>query len=115
MSIEAPLSPVDTFVARVGLPRTVRTKHFLDAISDEESLWRPKPDIPPVAWHVAHLATTEALTVLAMSGNQWDIIPAFWQDRYVMGAELPNDGNTLLPLSEVMPITEDLYEKSGPT
>ena len=101
---------IERYFKRVALPRGFREQGLLADLSDEDSLWRAQPDIPPIAWHVAHVAVAEASIILGMSAGKRDEIPEQWLTQYDLGAKIPTAPDDLPPLSAVLPETKRLQE-----
>ena len=94
---------VEQYLGLIALPRGRRENGLLPDMSDEDSLWRPRVDIPSIAWHVGHMATVEAVITVGLHGGRMDEIPEYWAEHYKIGATLPDPANDLTPLSQLLP------------
>ncbi len=95
------LALVETYVKQTEFTGTARKELLLAGLTDEESLWQPRPGIPPIVWHVSHIAVTEASLFLGMGKGAWDEIDDAWIQTFSMGAALPNPITEIPPLSQV--------------
>ena len=94
---------VQDYFSRIQMPRGFLQDAVLTDISDQESIWRPRLDIPPISWHVAHIAVSEAIPTLGMSAGRWDVLPDSWLETFAFGCELSDRFDSIPVLSEVLP------------
>jgi hypothetical protein len=79
----------------MGIVRSLRDRH-LASVSDAESLWRPREDVPPIVWHAAHASLFTAITLCGMGRGDWSFATAEELRVYNVNAMTPG---TLPPLS----------------
>lgn len=99
----ARIALVETYLHQTEFTARARKELMLAGLTDEESLWQPQPGIPPITWHVGHIAVTEASLFLGMGKGMWDEIDEAWIQTFSMGAALPDPITELPPLSQVLP------------
>lgn len=104
------MSLVDFYLRQTELTSHVR-KQMLKDVSDEDGHWQPALGVPPIAWHVGHLATTEAATFLLMGKGEADEQLTNLLPFYRMGVHLPDDLSGLPRLSELAKLSEPWRER----
>jgi hypothetical protein len=96
------MTAIDTFVMQYQAIATMRDG-MLAGLSDAEGYWQPRPDVPPICWHIAHVARVSAGVLLGAGKGQYDLLPAAWNEFYQMGGKLPTPITRLPALSTVVP------------
>jgi uncharacterized damage-inducible protein DinB len=64
------MSLTSTYARQMAVIRRLRDRHLAD-VDDQQSLWRPRQDIPPIAWHAAHASLFTAITLIGMGEGDW--------------------------------------------
>jgi hypothetical protein len=82
------------FSARIG-------GGLLQGLTREQLVWSPRPDMPPILWHVAHLALTDAVTWVGAWKGDWDSLDPVALRRFAMGSAMPQDFGTWPSLAEL--------------
>jgi uncharacterized protein YndB with AHSA1/START domain len=100
---------VEFYLHQAEFAGYARREFMLGDVSDEESLWQPRTDLPPIAWHVAHLAYSEAMLFLGMCKGDTTFAPEGWSEWYPMGVDISAVASKLPPLSVVMPDVARLH------
>lgn len=59
-----------TCLAQLAIIRGLRDRHLAE-VDDAMSLWRPRADLPPIAWHAAHASLFTAITLVGMGRGDW--------------------------------------------
>jgi hypothetical protein len=93
---------IEHWTRQIGFARWLLDALVAD-ISDSEAAERPGPDLPPLAWHVGHVAVTNAGCYLGMGKNDWSSIPEEWITFFRQGTQLPDDASVLPALSSIVP------------
>lgn len=97
---------VDVFIQQTERTAAFRER-LLDDISDEQGHWQPQPDVPPIAWHVGHIAAVETGILLGMGKGELCELAARWYPLFKMSATLPDDLTLLPALSVLKPETAE--------
>lgn len=63
------------YAAQMRAARGVRDRHFAD-VDAAMAAWRPRADIPPIAWHAAHASLFTAITLVGMGRGDWSFASA---------------------------------------
>lgn len=93
------MSLVATYASQMAIVRRLRDRHLAD-VDDAQSLWRPRQDIPPIAWHAAHASLFTAITLVGMGQGDWSF--ATPSELEVFNFAAPTPGG-LPPLSALRP------------
>jgi uncharacterized damage-inducible protein DinB len=80
----------ETYARQMQVIRRLRDRHLAD-IDDARSLWRPRHDIPPIAWHAAHASLFTAITLVGMGLGDWSFASAAELELLNVGADIPGD------------------------
>ena len=57
------------YAQQMSIIRGLRDRH-LATVDDALSVWRPRADLPPIAWHAAHASLFTAITLCGMGACQ---------------------------------------------
>ncbi len=98
------------YIRQTAMSRGILKNHLLKDLSDKEAFHVPKPGIPPIVWHVGHIAVTESAALLGMGKGEWDALPRHWLDQFAMGSRQPQDPRMFPRLSALMPEIDRLAE-----
>ncbi len=85
-----PLTIVTVYQRQMQIIRELRDRH-LASVSDEQAQWRPRPDLPPIAWHAAHASLFTALTFCGMGRGDWSFATPDEIDTFNFMAPTPGD------------------------
>ncbi|MFM2055168.1 MAG: hypothetical protein RL456_3205 [Pseudomonadota bacterium] len=58
------------YAAQMRAARGVRDRHLAD-VDAAMAAWRPRQDVPPIAWHAAHASLFTAITLCGMGRGDW--------------------------------------------
>jgi hypothetical protein len=92
---------IEHWIRQVGFARWLLDALVTD-ISDREAAEPPGPGLPSLAWHVGHIAVTNAGCYLGMGSNDWSSIPEEWIALFRRGTQLPDDLSVLPALSSIV-------------
>jgi len=96
------MTAIDTFVTQYQTMVTMRDG-MLAGLSDAEGYWQPNPEVPPICWHVAHVARVNVGVLLGAGKGVTDLLPASWNEHFSMGGKMPLPITRLPALSSVVP------------
>lgn len=77
---------------------------LLSALTREQQLWRPRPDMPPALWHAAHLAVTDAAAWIGCWKGDWAALDERWFEFFGMGSAMPQDAGRWPSLEEIQSV-----------
>lgn len=99
MTMETPMNVQTIYAQQMSIIRGLRDRH-LATVDDALSVWRPRADLPPIAWHAAHASLFTAITLCGMGAGDWTFATADEMDAFNFNVPLPE---AVLPLSVLRP------------
>jgi uncharacterized damage-inducible protein DinB len=100
-------SEIDDLREHYNRYRAVTLEH-LQRLSDEQLLWRPRPDAFNCAQHFVHLAQTEEFYMRGLFGHDWN------QERLRFPKPLPNKADLLGQFEAVRKLTLNAFSTLTP-
>lgn len=95
-------SEIDDLKEHYNRYRGVTLEH-LESLSDEQLLWRPRPDAFNCAQHFVHLAQTEEFYTRGLFGHDWR------PERLRFPRPLPNKAELLIQFDAVRQLTWNAF------
>lgn len=86
---------------------------LLQGLTREQLLWSPRPDMPPILWHVGHIAFTDAAAWIGAWEGDWAELEGPWQEAFRMGSPMPQAVGGWPSLQELESRGDDIRRRVG--